>query len=108
VATYPFGIEVGDRIVRLVGDIDVAAATQIVELVDCLTECCRIDSLVIDLGAVTFLDSAGLDAMAQCRRRLDDRGSALVLANVPLTVQELMQKTGGTRPIGLAVSGSTP
>jgi stage II sporulation protein AA (anti-sigma F factor antagonist) len=103
VATYPFGVEVGDRVVRLEGDIDLAVATQIVELIDRLTDCSQVDSLVIDLGAVTFVDSAGLNAIAQCRRRLEDQDSALVLANVPLTLQKLMQSAGTTRTFGLAV-----
>ena len=103
VATHPFGMEVGDGIVRLAGDVDRAAAVQMLEVIDCVTECVNVDSLVVDLAAVTFIDSAGLDGLARCRRLVEEHGAALILTNVPLTVQKRMQMAGATRLFGLAV-----
>ena len=50
--------------------------------------------LLIDLGAVTFMDSAGLSAIVRAHRSAAARGRALVLRRGPGQVQRLFRLTG--------------
>ncbi|MGW4276460.1 STAS domain-containing protein [Streptomyces seoulensis] len=50
--------------------------------------------LVLELSGVDFLDSSGLNELLRLRRRAAGAGGSLVLAAVPLWVQELLALTG--------------
>ena len=50
--------------------------------------------LVVDLAAVTFVDSAGLGLLVELRQLADDRGAGFVLRAVPRRVSRLLQLTG--------------
>ena len=47
--------------------------------------------LVLDLGAVTFIDSRGLALLVYVYRELVDRGGRLVLARVTRRVERVLQ-----------------
>jgi anti-anti-sigma factor len=51
-------------------------------------------SLVVDLGAVTFIDSLGLGLLVNLHALADDRGAAFVLRNTPAKVTQVLQLTG--------------
>ena len=75
------------------GDIDMASAPV---LRDCLTtatnECS--EPIVIDLGAVTFMDSTGLDVLLHGQRALATKGLPLRVRNVPPNVRQVFDITG--------------
>lgn len=50
--------------------------------------------LVVDLGEVTFLDSAGLSALVQLRLDATARGVEVVLRDVPARVSALLRVSG--------------
>ncbi|HEU5101696.1 MAG TPA: STAS domain-containing protein [Roseiflexaceae bacterium] len=82
----------GIAIVRLVGRIDAHTAQT---LKDRLSE--MIDAgncyLVLDLGAVTFLDSTGLGALVNSLKRAEAAGGDLRRAQVPQAVRKILELT---------------
>jgi anti-sigma B factor antagonist len=82
----------GVAVVQPVGHIDTHTA---LEFKDRLAE--TIDSgylwLVIDLGAVTFLDSTGLGALITSLKRVQVLGGDLRLAQVPQIVRMMIELT---------------
>ncbi|MFE6746484.1 STAS domain-containing protein [Kitasatospora purpeofusca] len=53
--------------------------------------------LTVDLGAVTFMDSAGLNSFLRARTRAERQGSALHLADPSPQVMRLLEITGADR-----------
>lgn len=53
--------------------------------------------IVADLGDVEFVSSAGLGALFQVAHQMRDQGGRLVLANVPPTIQRLLDTVGMAR-----------
>ena len=81
-------------LVRASGDIDIATATELDDvLLAAATDAQPVRHLVLDLGAVTFLDCAGLRPLVAARRRLPDR---FWLVNPPPQVRRLLSLTGLT------------
>jgi len=82
----------GVAVVQPVGRIDTHTA---LEFKDRISE--TIDSgypwLVIDFGAVTFLDSTGLGALVTSLKRVQALGGDLRLAQVPQTVRMMIELT---------------
>lgn len=50
--------------------------------------------VVVDLGAVTYLDSSGLSALVASRAHADRAGVVLALAAVPRRIQKVLAITG--------------
>ena len=71
----------GVEIIRLVGDVDLTNAELVREAVDATT-CERV---VLDLSAVTFLDSMAISTLDGGRRRLESEQRSLVLVSPPET-----------------------
>jgi len=68
----------GLTVARIDGELDKLAADAVRSRLDDLDG----ERLVIDLGGVTFLDSAGLHALFELGRAIADRGGRLALAVV--------------------------
>lgn len=77
-------------VVRLSGEVDVAASPELRARVDAAAA----GPLVFDLSAVTFVDSSGLRELLRARMECDRRGGRLLLAGVPATVARLLELTG--------------
>lgn len=77
---------------RVVGEIDVASAD---EFGDRLLECLqRSDSLEVDLGGMTFIDSSGLGALVRLRTEAEIAGKDVALVNVRSSTARLLKVTG--------------
>ena len=50
--------------------------------------------MVLDLSAVSFCDSAGLNVLLWSRRHADQAGAVLVLACVPAKVRRVLDMSG--------------
>jgi anti-anti-sigma factor len=63
-------VAVGDRSLSLilVGELDLAAAHELPSLVQGPLSSGRIDQLVVDLGALTFMDSSGIRTLLDLER----------------------------------------
>ena len=79
-------------VIALAGRWDAQAASDIEEHVLPLVEvkCC----LLLDLGAVTYLSSAGLRSLLILYRTVQDSGGLVGLANVPERIHDTMALTG--------------
>ena len=88
--------ERGHTVLEFRGEIDIAAATEILPHLDRATA--QPDSrVVIDLSLVEFLDCSGLRLLYRARSRVLDRdGRLLLVCTHPLTLR-IMRVTGLTR-----------
>jgi anti-anti-sigma factor len=80
--------------VSAAGELDMTAAFQLESGVDPLLEDEAVDSVLLDLSEVGFVDSAGLGALLSLRERAQDRGIALEIARASDPVRRLLELTG--------------
>jgi anti-sigma B factor antagonist len=89
-----FSVRACDRTLRVQGEIDLDVADQLVEAIVGLAETVTSRTVVVDMAAVTFLDSTGIGALILARKQLEAMEHDLVLHNVPEQVREIMALTG--------------
>jgi anti-anti-sigma factor len=87
--------------VRLAGDIDIEGAPDIVIFATAALNRGGVRSLVIDLSAVTFMDSTGVGALVRARNLCDSHGAELHLHGVGPRVHKVLELTGLTYYFGL-------
>jgi anti-anti-sigma factor len=76
-------------VVRVAGEVDLATATQLRAAISYL------DGIVgVDLSGVTFLDSAGLNALVGAKNGLVDRGGQLKLSGPQPNVRAVLEVAG--------------
>jgi anti-sigma B factor antagonist len=78
---------------RLAGEIDAASSVALAAELDPLPTGHRI---VLDLAAVTFIDSSGLRVLIDAHRRAETEGRLLVIANPSPPVSRLFEISGLT------------
>ena len=71
----------------LSGEADLAVAPDIIELGTMSLSEASIMTLIVDLAAVTFIDSTSIGALVQLRNVADAQGKRLALENVPVRVR---------------------
>jgi anti-anti-sigma factor len=76
------------------GEADLAVAADIVALGTAALNEPEAQILVVDLGAVTFMDSTGLGSLISLRNVADGLGKRLVIEAIPPRVQRLIDLTG--------------
>ena len=86
---------------RLHGDLDAATVTAFREVVSAMAGEPR---LVVDLGAVPFIDSAGLGALVAAVRRARSRGGDMALCVRPGPVGRVLALTGLDRIVAVGSS----
>ncbi len=91
-----FSEEVRDGVcvVRVAGDLDLAAIEDFIEVGR--GSLGRGESLELDLGDVTFIDSSGLGALVRLRKEAQKQGTPMHLTNVGDATERLLQLTGLT------------
>jgi anti-sigma B factor antagonist len=77
-------------VVRLAGEVDVAASGAVRSRVDAASD----GGLVVELSDVTFVDSSGLRELLRAGMECERRGGRLVLAGVPPVLERLLGLTG--------------
>jgi anti-anti-sigma factor len=89
------------------GEIDVAnAPTFLHELIAVATE--AHSPTVVDLSAVTFLDSSGLNALVKAHRSLEDSDASLVLLNPSPICRRVLELTGTDRILEIVDDNPAP
>jgi anti-anti-sigma factor len=88
-------VDGGPATLRVEGEIDLSTAEPFrAALVEALT---GRDVLHVDLRAVSFMDSTGLRALLEARRRAEDAGAAIALGMEPEgPVERLLELAGVT------------
>jgi anti-sigma B factor antagonist len=78
----------------LTGEADLQVAEDIVELGTQSLKESSTSSLILDLAAVTFIDSTAIGALVKLRDHAISENKQLVLAGVPDRVHQLLRITG--------------
>jgi anti-anti-sigma factor len=82
-----------ELVVELKGELDAASGpTLTTAIADIEHDDAR--RVVLDLGALSFLDAGGLSALLQSRQRLAERGMTMRVAGVQPSVSRLLRITG--------------
>jgi len=89
------------------GEIDVASVPQVREALDagCATDA---PTVVLDLGAVTFIDSSGIGALIEIHRRLQAQRRQLTISHLNPSVLKVLQISGAADLLGVTGSASDP
>jgi anti-sigma B factor antagonist len=87
-----FGFEAYEQgnIVVVSGEIDLTTAPQLGESIAQFSN----GDVIVDLTAVEFIDSSGLQVLVVAHRRLADRGSRLVIRGASPMAMTVMEITG--------------
>lgn len=80
--------------VRVTGEVDVSTSARVQEAVEAAVAVAGVQRVVVDLGAVTFLDSSGMTAFVLGRRRAQEHGVTLTLDNAGRQVRRVLQIAG--------------
>src|SRR5215217_6667302 len=78
----------------LKGDLDMAATFKVEPEVERLVAGDDVRRLVLDVGGVGFIDSAGLGALLSIRDRTNQLGIEMSLVNVPEPVRRILDLSG--------------
>ena len=80
-------------ILVLAGEIDLASAPALARQLEDAEQLLA-DEITLDMGAVGFIDSSGLQVLIAATRRAGRNGHLLRLTNVPAQAQRLFDVTG--------------
>jgi anti-sigma B factor antagonist len=84
----------GSRVIlRLAGELDIFYAPRLKETVSTVLAA-GTSACVLDLGAVTFVDSSGIRALLMARKEAVEHGASLVIRGVSPFVCRLLDSTG--------------
>ena len=99
--------EGGRRVVRLSGEMDLRASTDLREtLLKGLTE--GSGSIVLDLAELSFIDSTIISVLIMARKRADAAEGRVELQNVPARIQRILAITGIDTLFPVAESAPAP
>jgi anti-sigma B factor antagonist len=84
--------DAGTTTVTVAGDVDLSTVAEL----DHAVHAAVIDatSVVVDLAAVTFIDSAGINTLLKSRRLADERDRRFRIANPTGVVRDVLDLTG--------------
>ena len=91
------------RVVALVGQLDSSSTALVHAAIESLAAPHSF-CLIIDLSQLTFIDPAGLDALAQVARRIDERKGVMMLAAPTQSVAHLLRWAELDRMMVIATS----
>jgi anti-sigma B factor antagonist len=84
------------------GELDLATAPELIELAISCLDAESTQVLVVDLSAVTFMDSTALGALISIRESAEQAGKQLQLSAIPDRVRRLFEITGMTDVFSIA------
>lgn len=94
--------EVGRQtiVAAVVGELDLHSAAILRSVLNS-AEDSRPDQIVVDLGGLAFIDSAGIGVLVGALRRAEARGAGLTAVNVSRTIQGVLDVTHLSHALGL-------
>ncbi len=110
-ASYTIQDSVRDDVAHIdvVGDLDLSAKAALEDHVTRHVSTGAVTGVVIDLSAVTFIDSTGIGALVVCRHTAADAGKTLTVSGAQGRVAAMMDLTGVRAWLaGEPEPGSTP
>lgn len=110
-ATPTFEVRVepgaGSTTIVVSGELDSATHDQLAQALETEFGRQELEKVVLDLRAMTFVDSAGTRILIQAQREADRRGIALEVLSAPREVTALLRMAGVTERINVVGSPST-
>ena len=97
----------GELTARLAGDIDHHSVGEMRDIIDDAVDRDRPCLLVLDFGAVTFMDSSGIGLVMGRYKRMDGIGGKLKITNVPPQMRKVMRISGIDRLATIDNKGGT-
>ncbi len=101
---FDFRIDVettGDRaLMTVVGDVDLATASMILNRVERLFRE-PVTDLVVDFAKVTFLDSSGIAALIKAHTTAEEHDATFTLASASPEVRRILRSTGLAERFGV-------
>ena len=76
------------------GDLDMAAAFKLEPAIERVVSANDVDELILDLGGVEFIDSAGLGTLLATHERLTDLGIKPRITRPSAAVERVLDATG--------------
>jgi anti-sigma B factor antagonist len=90
--TIPESAGAACTVVELAGEVDATNSDELYDVLESVV--LRLPSLlVVDLSALTFMDSTGLRMLLRSSRELDQQGGVLALASPQVSVARVLQLT---------------
>ena len=80
--------------IALNGDLDMAAAFKLEPAIEGVVAQNDVDALVLDLGGINFIDSAGLGSLLSTHERLSDLGIRSTITRPSAAVERVLDATG--------------
>ena len=95
-ASYTIRESLRDKIayIDIAGDIDFAAKAALENQIAVQITSHHVTSVIVDITAVSFIDSAGIGALVACRRSADDTGKTLCVIGAQGRVADILNLTG--------------
>lgn len=89
-------IETEESVVKayLDGEIDHHCAPELRNLIDVEIDRCHPESLILDFGEVTFMDSSGIGLVMGRYRLMKNIGGKVALQNTPVHIKKVMRLAG--------------
>jgi anti-anti-sigma factor len=86
--------DAGAATVTVAGDIDLACVGRVEDEIAAALDAADVTDVVVDLSAVTFMDSTGISALLKGRRLADMSGKRYRIAGADGLVRDLLDLTG--------------
>lgn len=83
-----------ETVVRLIGELDVAAAHEVRSLFSQKLDRPDLTKLILDLSELEFIDSSGLGALIALREAASDKEVDVQVRETPVRVQRILDITG--------------
>jgi anti-anti-sigma factor len=80
--------------VTVTGDLDMAAAFKLEPAIERAVSENRVDEVVLDLGGIDFMDSAGLGSLLSTQQRLNDLGITATVRRPSEAVKRVLDASG--------------
>jgi anti-anti-sigma factor len=90
--------EAGVRRLRLTGNLDLTSAPVLIGTLDKMAAQ-RLDTIVLELEGIDFIDSYGLSAIVDSHRRLEAAGGRLRVGSLSDSARRLLDMTGLLEPL---------
>jgi anti-anti-sigma factor len=87
--------------ISVFGEVDGSNSDHLQHVIDEVSRQQDSGTIEVDLGGVTFLDSAGIRALVSCQTTAHETGSQLVLSNMRPIVRRVLEITGVLEVFGV-------
>lgn len=88
-------------VVKVAGEFDIIIAEEFRKIIDSYLDSNKAKYLLVDLGAVTFIDSSGLGAILGRYKKIDYLNGKMVIAGPQVQVKRILEVSGINRIIGI-------